>query len=215
MSENIIIALIAASGSIIGGIIGAYAQIESAKIKEPLPSESPTKKQNRTWLGILIGAIVGAASLLLVSWGFGILSISFARSNIVSCDKYGIKIISPMNGEAFPINGTIKGIYSEKPENAEIWIFTLYRNGKNVDYRPRAIAILRDDGTWVSEPNHAGEIGNKAELVPFIVGKDGKILINYHLMTSKETGKWFAITELPSDVIPCSSSVIANIVPSP
>jgi len=132
---------------------------------------------------------------------------------INSCDDYGIKITSPVSGDKFPRNGTLHGTYTKKPENAEVWIFSIYREKKHVDYRPRNIAILQDDGSWISETSYIGEIGNETELAPFIVGKDARILINYHNMVGAAIKQWFAITELPSDLVPCSSSAIVEITP--
>lgn len=71
MSEGIIIALITAVGSLLGGIIGQFitasATINAARIKEKVnPPSSSNSEKPRSWVGIIIGAIIGAIATLIV-----------------------------------------------------------------------------------------------------------------------------------------------------
>ncbi len=130
-----------------------------------------------------------------------------------SCDDYGIEITSPVSGDNFPQNGTLHGVYVKKPENVEIWIFSVYKDHTPVEYRPRNVVSLDGNGTWVSKSTNLGVIDSKTELVAFSVGKDARILINYYNLVGRATEQWYALTELPNDLIPCSKSIFVTITP--
>src|SRR5687767_5902087 len=66
MSENIIIAIITLSGSIIGAVIGAFATITAAQVKENPISSKPFSLKQKKWVSILFGAIVGGVGLLIL-----------------------------------------------------------------------------------------------------------------------------------------------------
>lgn len=64
MSESTLNAIITAIGSLLGGIIGAYATIQAAKLKLP---KSPTETQSKfPLLGIVIGTVIGAVATLSI-----------------------------------------------------------------------------------------------------------------------------------------------------
>ena len=60
MSENTINTLIAVIGSLLGGIIGAYATIRAAKIAHKLPDTPSGEKPKSSLKGIITGAATGA-----------------------------------------------------------------------------------------------------------------------------------------------------------
>jgi hypothetical protein len=62
MSESTVNAIITAIGSLLGGIIGAYATIQAAKVKLP---KSPNDTESKfPLLGIVIGTVIGAVATL-------------------------------------------------------------------------------------------------------------------------------------------------------
>jgi hypothetical protein len=64
MSESTVNAIITAIGSLLGGIIGAYATIQAAKVKL---LKSPNDTESKfPLLGIIIGTIIGAISTLVI-----------------------------------------------------------------------------------------------------------------------------------------------------
>jgi hypothetical protein len=64
MSESTANAIITAIGSLLGGIIGAYATIQAAKVKLP---KSPNDTEPKfPLLGIVMGAVIGAVATLVV-----------------------------------------------------------------------------------------------------------------------------------------------------
>ena len=132
MPENILIALITAAGSVLGACIGAFAQIIAAKGENNGKAHSFSSSP---WLSGIIGAITGASFLMLFLWIVGIVSISFTHANIKACDNYGIKIAEPQSGNEISPNAAFYGVYSEKPENADIWIVAIDRSTKQ--YSPR------------------------------------------------------------------------------
>ena len=76
MSEGIIIALITAFGSLLGGIIGqlitASATIKAATIKEKInPTPSNKDKKPHSWGIVIGGAIIGAIATLVILSLFG------------------------------------------------------------------------------------------------------------------------------------------------
>lgn len=78
MSEGIIIALITAIGSLLGGIIGqiitASATVKAAKIKEEanLPQLSKDEK-TRSWGRVITGAVFGAIATLIILFLLGMI----------------------------------------------------------------------------------------------------------------------------------------------
>lgn len=76
MSEGIVIALITAVGSLLGGIIGqiitASATIEAAKIKDKAPT-IPNNGTNDSWKRVVVGAIIGAVVTLVILFSLGMI----------------------------------------------------------------------------------------------------------------------------------------------
>jgi len=74
MPESTINALITAIGSMVGGIIGAYATIQAAKVK--LPNNSFNSKRTKfPFSGIIIGTVIGATATLVILVLLGFVSI--------------------------------------------------------------------------------------------------------------------------------------------
>jgi hypothetical protein len=73
-TANIIIAIITATGSIVGGFIGAYATIKAAKIKEEKKeNQTSTNKSEKItlWKGVIAGTIIGTILTLVALSFFG------------------------------------------------------------------------------------------------------------------------------------------------
>ncbi len=97
MSENIIIALITVSGSLLGSLIGAYATLKAAGIKiqrPPLQTIKEIKKQKTdeglekphwAW-GVLGGAIIGAIITIAILVVMGIIPPSTSTSTPTTSD---------------------------------------------------------------------------------------------------------------------------------
>ena len=85
MSEGIIIALITAIGSLVGGIAGQFimasATVKAAMIKEGgKVSPSPVDEKSFSWGGVVGGAVIGAAFMLVVLFFLGFFPV--AQTNI-------------------------------------------------------------------------------------------------------------------------------------
>ena len=64
MSESTVNAIITAIGSLLGGIIGAYATIQAAKVKL---AKSPNDTEPKfPLLGVAIGAVIWAVAILVI-----------------------------------------------------------------------------------------------------------------------------------------------------
>ena len=91
MSEGIIIALITAMGSLLGGVIGqiivASATIRAAEIKaNPNSASGSNSEKSRSLGGILRGALIGAVLTLGILAIFGRLKSSITKSlNFNTC----------------------------------------------------------------------------------------------------------------------------------
>jgi hypothetical protein len=76
MSEGIIIALITAIGSLLGGIIGqiitANATVKAAAIKEKINPTASNGEKPRSWSIVIGGALIGATATLIVLFLLGI-----------------------------------------------------------------------------------------------------------------------------------------------
>jgi hypothetical protein len=134
-------------------------------------------------------------------------------TQVLSCDACDIKLVSPAVGEhvkhSFPVSGT----YQKLPEGIAIWVVTVHGNSKNRQYWPQARATVdRQNRTWYSQVNWVGgEKSETKEILVFLVGKEGQVLIDYYDKAGNENQKWPSITKLTSDMVECTSvRVILN-----
>jgi hypothetical protein len=147
-------------------------------------------------------ALLVAAGIMIVLW---ILFRPPPPSPQTSCDKYGVKIVSPVQGDVTP-PVHVSGVFDEIPDGSAIYVSNAYRGAEVSDYRPATRATIdRQKKIWYSDVGYIGGKGGSPDIVALLAGADGQILIEYHFKVGDETKIWPAITKLPQDTLECDS----------
>jgi hypothetical protein len=152
MSEGIVIALITAIGSLLGGVIGqkivASATVRAAEIKtNPNRISDSKSKKPLSLSGILGGALIGAVLTLVVLAAFGMLN--FGKNNLPTSPPIPTDVLNqlPNDPSVTPIATTDLGIsITNIPTNECNPASSL-----NLKYLSNFTNPMWSAGVWVSE----------------------------------------------------------------
>lgn len=168
----------------------------------------------------LISAATGIGATLL---GAGVISGKppltqlLSRNELPSCADYEISF-HPRDAKKpasppFEISGHSKPL----PKEFELWVFTASAPGTPKRYWPKAYSDIAADNTWRVTVFPDPQPGAKTKhYAVFIVGEDGRKLINYYktaMMTLSPKGnpEWIPITETPSDMVRCPQNLTVTL----
>lgn len=133
---------------------------------------------------------------------------SKARSQMLSPEAYGIKILSPEDEKYVENEFEVNGTYTNLPDGQSIWIVTFnhYENGKTL-YWPQKEAAIRNNNWYGNVRNLGGESGDKRRFSVMVVGPSGKALFKYYGQVGIKT-RWQGISELPPDIVECAKPTV-------
>jgi hypothetical protein len=129
----------------------------------------------------------------------------------MSCDTYGIRIISPKAGEEVGIDYEISGTYQVKPPESRIIQIFQGPPGTS-EYWPMTEANITFDPsrkTWHSHARSGGVPGRR-DVIVTVSGKAGQALCSYYEKVGKETGQWPSIVTLTPDIVECDRITIVR-----
>lgn len=179
---------------LVGAIIGVVAQI-----LKPL--------YQKILAGVLAIICIAVASMWL-GYQMGVSQVNLPTPSLVSvdrtCAKYGLKIVSPSPG--FVNSSTqVSGTYQNAPSDSSLWVFTVYRDTPP-RYRPQQIATMdHQKKIWYSDLDISGTKGDTVYLAAVLVGKEGRVLVDYHMFVGNQTKIWPPITQFTNDMVECDA----------
>lgn len=136
--------------------------------------------------------VVGGVGIVLILSGLVYLPYEKSKS-ITSCESYGIKIEHPRgNSEVQAQLNQIFGAFTkEPPKGLSLHIVSSEQVGQQTLYWPKALAgFEKDSRRWKTGKIYTlGKPAQEVDLIAFLVGHDGRALIDYHSRVGKETGK--------------------------
>lgn len=208
MSESTVNAIITAIGALLGGIIGAYATIQAAKIKLP-KRPNDTKSKKFSLLGIIIGLVIGAIATLAILAFAGFIStpISTPTAPLAKLTNTPTEISTESTNrgnilfaENFESGSTDKfrnmsGLWRVVKDETGNWVYEIDNTGKINDWP----STMLDSSSWQNYvieyrirllqfgnlPNIGAQIGFRS------VGSDTLSLANYNLsLVPHNQGLW-------------------------
>lgn len=168
---------------------------------------SPTAVKAAAVVGWLV--ILGAVAAL---WS-GYATIQFPFSSTISSkplrpSDYRISISSPAPGEQ-PVSPpfSVSGYSEPLPEGFELWLFTTLKPGSPKAYWPLAPSEIRNRQWSIRVTPESWNAGEVKHYAVFIVGKEGKELIQYYKTIMKAMSKpgdaWMPLTVTTPDMVKC------------
>ena len=142
MSESIVIALLTMIGAIVGpaivALIQSYTKIQTARSgTERNQAETTTLAKLGLGITILLLAIIGGTVVFLLSKSL----VSSNPNMALSCDPYGIQIVSPVSGNVTQAM-QVAGVYQAVPKNSSIWTFAVYQGNNITYYSPKSKVVF-------------------------------------------------------------------------
>ena len=124
-----------------------------------------------------------------------------------NCEDYEISISSPPRGEFVTPPFIVSGYSKPLPKEFEPWLFTTLKPGSPEAYWPIAPSEVRDQQWRVSVSPGNWEQGEIKHYAVFIVGENGKKLIQYYKAVMKAMSKpgsdWMPLTVTTPDMVKC------------
>lgn len=114
--------------------------------------------------------------------------------------KYGIKILSPINGDVRSGRIEVSGIFEMKPSDLNVYLLIASPDG--LEYWPQdVIQFDEENKCWQGFVGLYERPSREARIVVASVGEAGKVLFDYFKRVGQETGNYPPILKLPSDVV--------------
>lgn len=116
---------------------------------------------------------------------------------------YGIRIISPVNGENCDVGIEVIGQYKVQPPPETLRLFAVHPRKNQYGDRIWPQEIVREfsfeEKTWRAKVNIGGGQLEGWKIIPAVVGESTIVLWNYYYKVGKEVG-WWEIDGWPQDV---------------
>ncbi|MBN1430104.1 MAG: hypothetical protein JXB07_17165 [Anaerolineae bacterium] len=131
----------------------------------------------------------------------------------ITCENYGIRITSHLDGAAVSGTFQISGSYENEPPGDSF--FLINKSPDRSLYWPStgAVKIDRTLKSWSGEVYINGEPPTMEVILVAIVGKSGHVLFEYYFKVGKITGMWEAIEILTDDVMVCAQITVEKTSP--
>ena len=165
----------------------------------------------KAWLKRAVLASGVVAMIVSAVWGGYILGKQNSESpknNIASqsasCDDYGIKIVSPQDGDEVTEKFQVTGTYQQQPPEGRMVIYLSPKDGKT--FWPDSIVQYNaDNRTWEGD---AWLIGNNTPLdgniLIALVGEPGRTLYDYYWKVGRTSDTWVSLDRLTEDTVICA-----------
>ncbi len=121
----------------------------------------------------------------------------------LSCEGYGITIVSPKPGEVVQSDSLVEGTYSTMPPEGHLVLYSTELD--RADYWPLyEIHFDTLNKKWVGNLGRISE-GGRHIVVVAIVGDSGRILYDQYWRVAREAGVWKPLQRLTEDTVICDA----------
>jgi hypothetical protein len=163
----------------------------------PSPSLQVNEMGWRVALGIMGAVIAGVGTLLL--WRETVIVPQSNRESSMSTD-YGIKIISPQDGDSVSGPVPVLGTFVIEPPDEGVQLFNISPDQRH--YWPQGPQNIKIDPVKKTWSGKSWVLGDTFIMVA-IIGKAGRVLCDYYLKVGRETGSWPPLEQLTDDIYEC------------
>jgi hypothetical protein len=168
----------------------------------------------KIWLKRAVLVSGALAMIISAVWGGYILGEQKSESSknevspSASCDDYGIRIVSPQDGDQVPEKFQVAGTYQQQPPEGRLVIYLSPKDGKT--FWPDSIAQYNTDNkTWNGD---AWLLGNNVPIDGYIlvalVGESGRTLYDYYWKVGRTSDRWVSLDKLTEDAVICAKVYI-------
>lgn len=114
---------------------------------------------------------------------------------------------SPNDGALLTAPYQLTGTVDSLPKDFSIWGVTTVDPKETEQYWPAAIAQVRDRRWGIAMPRGSSKAGDTKHIAIFVVGPDGRALIDYYRRAMTQTladSAWIPLTRLTADMDQCA-----------
>lgn len=157
---------------------------------------------------------IGSAALLILFatfWG-GYIKGGSGVATPLSCDEYGIKIVTPKDGENVSTEFEIIGSYEKQPPEGHLLIY-LSLSDKQVYWPVSIIQYDKKNKTWSGFGRLVGNSPTEGFFSVALVGDDGRTLYDYSWKVGMQIGdpqSWVPIDHLTDDTDICKKILVKH-----
>jgi hypothetical protein len=118
------------------------------------------------------------------------------------CADYGIKAISPLNGEEVSEEFQLSGTYTNKPPAGHILTFVI--PSRENEYWPMyEVQLDQSNKSWTGQCDLRGESPKEAYCAVVLVGNAGRLMFDQYWKVGNERDAWVPLDKLPDDAGVC------------
>ena len=118
------------------------------------------------------------------------------------CADYGIKIVSPRDGEEVQEVFQVSGTYINKPPQEYILTYTT-TTGKNQFWPQYEVQLNESKQSWVGQCDLRGEPPREAYCAVVVVGDAGRAMFDYYWKVGNEQDVWVPFDKVTDDTEVC------------